>query len=151
MGNRQDRVAFAVNFISNFKISLQNLFIICSIIPSQNENFCKHWNRPIYLEFFKKGKCPESCASYRPIALLNVDRKLLSVLASHLENLLPVLIKDDQTGFIKGRNSSANIRRLLNAIQAFKQNSIIAFSRCRESVRPNWMVLFILCPRQSCS
>ncbi len=26
----------------------------------------------------KKGKCPENCASYRPIALLNSDLKLLS-------------------------------------------------------------------------
>lgn len=73
----------------------------------------------------KKGKCPESCSSYRPIALLNVDRKLLSkILASRLENYLPILIKEDQTGFIKGRNSSFNVRRLLNAIQAFKERSI---------------------------
>lgn len=72
----------------------------------------------------KTGKCPESCASYRPIALLNVDRKLLSkILASRLENILPILIKEDQTGFTKGGNSSATVRCLLNAVQAIKQNS----------------------------
>lgn len=73
----------------------------------------------------KKGKCPDLCGSYRPIALLNVDRKLLSkILATRLEIFLPVLIREDQTGFIKGRNSATNVRRLLNAIVAFKQKSI---------------------------
>ena len=63
--------------------------------------------------------------THSPIALLNVDRKLLSkILASRLENLLPILVKEDQTGFIKGRNSVTNVRRLLNAILAFKQKSI---------------------------
>ena len=34
---------------------------------------------------FKKGKHPESCSSYRLIAILNVNQKLLSkILATHL-------------------------------------------------------------------
>lgn len=53
----------------------------------------------------KKGKPPEQCASYRPMSLLNVNLKILSkILATRLEALLPVLINEDQTGFIKGRN-----------------------------------------------
>lgn len=44
--------------------------------------------------------------------------KLLArVLASRLENVLPAIITNDQTGFIRGRFSSHNVRRLLNAIQ----------------------------------
>lgn len=73
----------------------------------------------------KKGKEPEQCASYRPISLLNVDLKILSkILATRLEDLLPVLINEDQTGFIKGRNSCNNMRRLLNTIQKFHKQSI---------------------------
>ncbi len=66
----------------------------------------------------KKGKCPDNCASYRPIALLNSDQKLLSeILAMHLKKVLPHIIKEDHTSFIKGRNSYANVRSLLNIIQ----------------------------------
>ena len=47
-----------------------------------------------------------------------VDRKLLAkILANRLEGVLPDLISVDQTGFILGRNSRNNVRRLLNLIQ----------------------------------
>lgn len=54
----------------------------------------------------KKNKDPLSCASFRPISLLNVDFKLLSkLLALRLESTLPSVISPDQTGFIKNRHS----------------------------------------------
>lgn len=57
----------------------------------------------------KKRNCAESCSSYRPIALLNVHQKiLLKILATQLEKHLPKIIKADQTGFIKSRNSYNN-------------------------------------------
>lgn len=62
----------------------------------------------------KKGRPSEDCSSYRPIAFLDVDRKIV---ARRLEQVPPDLISMDQTGFIQGRNSCYNIRRLLNIIQ----------------------------------
>lgn len=51
-------------------------------------------------------------------ALLDVDRQLIAkILAGRLEQVLPDLISTDQTGFILGRNSCNNMRRLLNIIQ----------------------------------
>lgn len=95
----------------------------------------------------KKGKQPEQCASYRPISLLNTDLKILSkILATRLEGLLPVLINEDQTGFIKGRNSSNNMRRLLNTIQKFRQLSIegvvISLDAEKAFDRIEWPFLF---------
>lgn len=49
--------------------------------------------------------------------MLNSDVKLLAkVLASRLDPCLPALISEDQTGFVRGRQLSSNIRRLLNIV-----------------------------------
>lgn len=63
----------------------------------------------------KKGKPSDQCASYRPISLLGVDCKLISkLLAIRLEEVLPVLVKPDQIGFVKYRYFFSNVCRLLN-------------------------------------
>lgn len=90
---------------------------------------------PMVQDFFKKGRLPDSmktavislihkkdkdsaeCSSYRPISLLTVDFKIISKLITRrLENLLPTLINPDQSGFVKARYASDNIRRLLDVI-----------------------------------
>ena len=53
----------------------------------------------------KMGKDPVEPGSYRPISLLNVDYEILAkVLATRLKNILPTVISQDQTGFIKDRH-----------------------------------------------
>lgn len=94
----------------------------------------------------KKDKNPLECASYRPISLLNSDYKLLAkVLACRLERVLPSVISSDQTGFVKGRRSFFNIRRLLNIVCTPSQ----ADSECLLSMdaekafdRVEWAYLF---------
>lgn len=62
---------------------------------------------------------------FRPISLLNLDFKLLSkTLALRQEKILSNIIKNNQTGFIAGRNSCNNMRRLLNIIQLCQQNQL---------------------------
>ncbi len=62
----------------------------------------------------KKGKDPLDCSSYRPISLIPCDLKIYAkIFASRLEKVIHSLIKEDQTGFIKGRNASDNMRRNL--------------------------------------
>ena len=89
---------------------LQSSFVAGALPPSLMEA-----NISLVL---KKGKPSEECSSYRPISVLNLDLKLLAkILATRLENVLPTVIANDQTGFIRGRYSSHNVRRLLNIIQ----------------------------------
>ncbi len=69
----------------------------------------------------KKGKDPLDCSSYGPISLIPCDLKIYAkVFASRLEKVIHSLIKEDQTGFIKGRNASDNkMRRLLHILFFF--------------------------------
>ena len=49
----------------------------------------------------KPGKDPLECSSYRPIALLNMDLKILiKVLARRLAQVISSLVDVDQTGFM---------------------------------------------------
>lgn len=96
---------------------------------------------------FKKGKDPLNCASYRPISLLPVDVKILAkILARRLESIMPQIISDDQTGFIRGRHSYSNIRRLLNVILSPSSSdvpeAIISLDAEKAFDRVEWAYLF---------
>jgi len=91
----------------------------------------------------KKGKSSEECSSYRPISVLNLDLKLLTkILAIRLEKV----IDNDQTGFIRGRYSSHNVRRLLNIIQHSSlysaESLVISLDAEKAFDRLEWPYLF---------
>lgn len=95
----------------------------------------------------KKDKDPEAPSSFRPISLINVDAKILAkILARRLEPLLQSLVKPDQTGFIKGRNSFNNIRRLLNILQLSSENNldgiVVSLDSLKAFDRVEWPYLF---------
>lgn len=82
-------------------------------------------NSAIITLLLKPNKDPSECGNYRPLSLLNGDVKLYAkVLASRLEGFLTKLIHNDQTGFIKGRLASDNVRRLLHIIHAANENDL---------------------------
>lgn len=67
----------------------------------------------------KHGKNPTDCASYRPISLLNADVKILAkLLAIRLDAAMADIISSDQTGFMRGRHSFSNIRRLISVVHS---------------------------------
>ena len=56
--------------------------------------------------------------NWQPLALLNVDYKLLSgVLASRLKQVLPKIISMEQKGFLENRYIGENIRTLYDVMQ----------------------------------
>lgn len=71
----------------------------------------------------KPGKDPHLPESYRPISLLQVDVKIIAkILAIRLNTVILSLVHEDQAGFMPGRNTSFNLRRLFINLQATHDN-----------------------------
>ena len=65
----------------------------------------------------KKDKDLTDVKNWRPISLLNTDYKIIAhVLANHLQQALPGIISKDQSGYLKNRNISLNIRTIYDII-----------------------------------
>lgn len=68
------------------------------------------------------------------------------ILATQLEGVLPLLINEDQTGFIKGCQSYNNMCRLLNMVQFFQQRSmqglVLSLDAEKAFDRVEWPYLF---------
>ena len=97
----------------------------------------------------KKDKDPTNCGYYRPISLLNVD--LAKVMAHRLESVLPKVISEGKTGFIKGRHSFTNIRRLANVMYSPSPSSTaeaeISLDVEKAFDRVEWKYLFAVLER----
>uniref|UniRef100_A0A803K3T5 Reverse transcriptase domain-containing protein n=1 Tax=Xenopus tropicalis TaxID=8364 RepID=A0A803K3T5_XENTR len=61
----------------------------------------------------KPGKDPTQLDAYRPISLLTTDIKILAkIIAQRVAKALPLIISEDQTGFMANKATALNIRRL---------------------------------------
>ena len=73
-----------------------------------------------------KGDKPKQyIKNWRPVTLLNTVYKIGSgVIANRIKPLLPLLIKSDQNGFIKGRYIGENIRLIYDILHYTEENNI---------------------------
>ncbi|KAJ0032063.1 hypothetical protein NQD34_002144 [Periophthalmus magnuspinnatus] len=106
-----------------------------------------HMNTAAITILLKPDKDPTQPTSYRPLSLLNTDLKIITkALALRLEKVTPLLIHLDQTGFIKNRNSSDNLRRLFNLINIAQQSNIRTIITSLDAEKAfdkvNWTFLF---------
>ena len=100
----------------------------------------------------KPGKDPTLCTSYRPISLLNSDKKLFAkTLALRLDNILPKLVHPDQTGFVKNRLATDNVRRLLHVISSATNStltpSVVSIDGAQAFDRLEWKFLWFTLKR----
>ena len=108
---------FPTDFYKKFKDKLAPLLLSVYEEALENNIFPPTLCQASITLLLKKNKDPLDCSSYRPISLTNCDGKVFSkAIALRLEAILPYIISGDQTGFIQGRQSYFNIRRLFNII-----------------------------------
>lgn len=83
------------------------------------------WRDAIISVIPKEGKDKLDCGNYRPVSVLNIDYKLFTAIFSQrLEKILPDIIHQDQTGFIKHRMTQDNIRKTFHILNHVEQNKI---------------------------
>ena len=106
---------FTVEF---FKVFWQRLS--CFVVRSLNEGFQKGelsttQREGIIICIPKADKDRTYIKNWRPISLLNVVYKIgSSCIANRINLVLPTIINEDQTGFIRNRCISDNIRLILD-------------------------------------
>ena len=94
---------------------------------------------------FKNGDI-ENIENWRPLSILNNDYKLLTrVLALRLQKVLPLIINEDQQGYIKGRFIGNNIRQISDIIDYCETNQIngallfLDFKKAFDTVEPEFL------------
>lgn len=93
---------FPTEFFKKFQDKLAPLLLSVYEESLERGSLPETMTQASIILLLKKDKDPTSCSSYRPLSLQNVDAKILAkALATRLEKLLPYLISEEQTGFIK--------------------------------------------------
>lgn len=138
---------FPVEFYKKFSSKLSPLLLSMFNNSLEQSKLPPSLTQAHITVLLKPDKDPLDCSSYRPISLLNVDVKILSkVLASRIEHIIPDIISQDQTGFIKGRHSFINIRKLLNVVHSSASEEspevIISLDAEKAFDRVEWKYLF---------
>ncbi|KAL9986569.1 hypothetical protein ACROYT_G000737 [Oculina patagonica] len=95
----------------------------------------------------KKNKDTLLLKNWRPITLLNIDYKIATkCIGKRLEKVLPTLINNDQTGYVKNRFIGENIRLISDVIEFYEKKQLpgmllfIDFEKAFDSLE--WKYLF---------
>lgn len=111
--------------LHNIWDSLGHLFFYMIRTAVERGSFSRDVNIAVISLLFKKDKDCNDCANYRPLSLLNADLKIYAkLLAQRLQPVMTKLINCDQSGFIRTRLASDNVRRLLHIINGTSSSTL---------------------------
>ena len=94
----------------------------------------------------KKDKDRNLLKNWRPLSLLTTDYKIITkILALHVTKVLPSIINEDQSAYIKGRYIGENIRTIADIIEYCKRKNLsgilllVDFEKAFGTVRWNFL------------
>ena len=116
---------YTVEFFKFFWIDLGD-FLIRSINCSLERGELSVTQKEGLITCLPKGnKDKQLLKNWRPISLLNASYKIASTcIANRIKTVLPFLINEDQTGFIKGRFIGENTRKLYDLLNYTEEKKI---------------------------
>ena len=138
---------FTVEFFKFFWKKI-GIFVVRALNASFKKGEMSSVQKEGMITCIPKGDKPrEYVQNWRPISLLNVVYKIGSTcIANRLKTVLPTLINEDQTGFIRNRYIGDNIRLIFDTIAYLDHNNLpglllnIDFEKAFDSV--NWNFMF---------
>ena len=113
---------FPAEFYQLFWTDIADLYVN-AINKAYREGILSITQRRGIISLLPKGrKSPQLLKNWRPITLLNCDYKIAAkAIAFRVKNVLPKIINNDQTGFLKNSFIGENIR-LINDIIDFTEH-----------------------------
>ena len=94
----------------------------------------------------KENKPRKYLKNLRPLTLLNITNKLASgTIANRIKSVLPTLISEEQTGFVKGRFKGENIRFVYDVMKYTEDHNLLGllmaidFEKAFDSVSINFI------------
>ena len=140
---------FAAKFYKVFWEDIKRPFMECLKYSINTNQLCPSKYKEIITLLPKPGRDSFFAANCRPITLLNCDYKIISkIVNNRISPFLSSHVKNDQTGFIKGRHIGDNIRLMCDIIDyAYFKNIpgavlLIDLQKAFDSL--NWSFIFAI-------
>ena len=112
-------------FYKIFWHDIKDYYLKSIYFSFQNQELTELQKQSVITLLPKPGKDNILLENWRPISLLNVDYKIATkVIANRIKNVLPKLIHETQTGFMKGRYIGENIRLIFETIDNVDEQNL---------------------------
>ena len=107
-----------IEFYKRFWNVIKKPFIECVNESFEKGEMSNTQKKAIITLIEKRGKDRCFIENWRPISLLNVDAKIMSkVIAARIKDVLPNIIHNNQTGYVKDRYIGETVRSLLDIME----------------------------------